>query len=101
MRPAISRRQMALGVIGVLLGGGGVAPAQAPATFTSAATAPGCGSPATRASPPRCYEGKAKSIGYQYHPHSIVVGASLWVIYAINKEDIELARIHLAEFTAP
>jgi len=50
--------------------------------------------------PPRRYEGKAKSIGYQY-PHSIVVGASLWVIYAINKEDIELARIHLAEFTAP
>lgn len=100
MRPAISRRQMALGVIGVLLGGGGATLAQAPATFTSAATAPGCGSPATRASPPRCYEGKAKSIGYQY-PHSIVVGASLWVIYAINKEDIELARIHLAEFTAP
>ena len=100
MRPAISRRQMALGVIGVLLGGGGATLAQAPATFTSAATALGCGSPATRASPPRCYEGKAKSIGYQY-PHSIVVGASLWVIYAINKEDIELARIHLAEFTAP
>ena len=98
MRPAISRRQMALGVIGVLLGGGGAAPAQAPATFTSAATAPGCGSPATRAPPPRRHEGKA--IGYQY-PHSIVVGASLSVIYAINKEDIELARIHLAEFTAP
>ena len=97
MRPAISRRQMALGVIGVLLGGGGATLAQAPATFTSAATAPGCGSPATRASPPRCYEGKAKSIGYQY-PHSIVVGASLWVIHAINKEDIELSRIHLTEF---
>ena len=101
MRPAISRRQMALGVIGVLLGGGGATLAQAPATFTSAATALGCGSPATRAPSPWRYEGKAKSIGYQYHPHSIVVGASLWVIYAINKEDIELARIHIAEFTAP
>ena len=97
MRPAISRRQMALGVIGVLLGGGGVAPAQAPATFTSAATALGCGSPATRAPSPWRYEGKAKSIGYQYL-HSIVVGASLWVIHAINKEDIELSRIHLTEF---
>lgn len=54
-----------------------------------------------RADPPRRrYEGKAKSIGYQY-PHSIVVEDSLWVIYAVNKEDIELARIPLAEFTAP
>lgn len=97
MRPAISRRQMALGVIGVLLGGGGAAPAQAPATFTSAATAPGCGSPATRAPPPRCYEGKAKSIGYQY-PYSIITGDRLWIISAINKEDIEVDRIHLTEF---
>jgi hypothetical protein len=46
--------------------------------------------------PPRRYEGKAKSIGYQY-PHSIVVGDHLWVIYAVNKEDIELARIPLDE----
>ena len=97
MRPAISRRQMALGVIGVLLGGGGATLAQAPATFTSAATALGCGSPATRAPSPWRYEGKAKSIGYQY-PHSIVVVASLLVIHAINKEDIELSRIHLTEF---
>lgn len=46
--------------------------------------------------PPQRFEGKAKSIGYQY-PHSIVVGEFLWVIYAINKEDIEVARIPLEE----
>jgi len=45
--------------------------------------------------PPRRHEGKAKAIGYQY-PHSLVVGDSLWVIYAINKEDMELAQIPLA-----
>ncbi|MBC8867832.1 MAG: exo-alpha-sialidase [Planctomycetes bacterium] len=43
------------------------------------------------------YEGKAKSIGYQY-PHSLVVGKHLWVIYSVNKEDIEVARIPLSEF---
>ncbi len=42
------------------------------------------------------YEGKAKSIGYAY-PHSVVVGKYLWVIYSVNKEDIEVARISLAE----
>ncbi len=49
--------------------------------------------------PPRRHEGKAKSIGYQY-PHSLVVGDSLWVIYAVNKEDIELARIPLTQLAA-
>ena len=44
--------------------------------------------------PPRRYEGKAKSIGYQY-PHSVVAGKQLWVIYSVNKEDIQLARIPL------
>ncbi len=42
------------------------------------------------------YEGKAKSVGYQY-PHSIVIGKYLWVIYSVNKEDIEVARILLSE----
>ena len=46
--------------------------------------------------PPLRYKGGAKTIGYQY-PHSVVAGEYLWVIYSINKEDIEVARIPLAE----
>ena len=46
--------------------------------------------------PPLRYKGYAKTIGYQY-PHSVVAGEHLWVIYSINKEDIEVARIPLAE----
>ncbi len=46
--------------------------------------------------PPQRHEGKAKSIGYQY-PHSIVVKDHLWVIYSVNKEDMEVARVPLAE----
>ena len=43
------------------------------------------------------YAGKAKGgVGYQY-PHSVVVGESLWVIYSVNKEDMEVARIPLAQ----
>ena len=34
--------------------------------------------------------------GYQY-PHSVAVGKYLWVIYSVNKEDIEVARIPVAE----
>ena len=49
--------------------------------------------------PEKRYEGKAKSIGFQY-PHSVVVGGNLWVIYSVNKEDIEVARIPLAELYA-
>ena len=49
-------------------------------------------------SPPQRYEGKAKSIGYQY-PHSVVAGEHLWVIYSVNKEDIEVARIPLSELS--
>ena len=41
------------------------------------------------------YDGKAKSIGYQY-PHSVVVGEHLWGIYSVNKEDIEVAQIQLS-----
>jgi hypothetical protein len=43
--------------------------------------------------------GRRRASGFQ-HPHSIVVGDSVWLIYAISKEDIELARISLTEFTA-
>jgi len=41
------------------------------------------------------YEGRSKSIGCAY-PHSVVVGDHLWVIYSVNKEDIEIARIPLS-----
>ena len=47
--------------------------------------------------PTQRYEGKAKRAnGYQY-PHSVVVGKYLWVISSVNKEDIEVARIPIAE----
>ncbi|MGC4092950.1 MAG: exo-alpha-sialidase [Polyangiaceae bacterium] len=44
--------------------------------------------------PPRRYEGKAKTIGYNY-PKSIVAGAYLYVSYATNKELVELTRVPL------
>lgn len=46
--------------------------------------------------PPQRYEGRAKSIGYAY-PHSVVVGNNLWVVYSVNKEDIQVTRISLSE----
>lgn len=46
--------------------------------------------------PPSRYEGRSKSVGYAY-PHSVIVGDHLWVIYSINKEDIEITRIPLSE----
>ena len=46
--------------------------------------------------PPRRHEGKFKGAGYQY-PHSVVVGNYLWVIYSVNKEDMEVVRIPLSE----
>jgi hypothetical protein len=49
--------------------------------------------------PPMRYEGRAKSVGYAY-PHSVVVGDHLWVVYSVNKEDIEIARIPLSELKA-
>ncbi len=49
--------------------------------------------------PDKRYAGKAKSSGYQY-PHSVIVGEYLWVIYSVNKEDIEAARIRLSELYA-
>lgn len=49
--------------------------------------------------PAKRYDGKAKSIGYQY-PHSVVVGEHFWVIYSVNKEDIQVARIQLSELYA-
>ena len=43
------------------------------------------------------YPGKAKGGGGYQYPHSVVVGKSLWVIYSVNKEDMEVARIPLAQ----
>jgi hypothetical protein len=45
---------------------------------------------------PRRYAGRSKSIGYMY-PDSVVVGEYLWVIYSVNKEDVEVARIPVDE----
>ena len=45
------------------------------------------------------YEGRSKAVGYAY-PHSAIVGDHLWVIYSVNKEDIEIARTPLSELEA-
>lgn len=50
--------------------------------------------------PPQRHEGRAKSLGYQY-PHSVVRGDFLWVIYSVNKEDVEVARVPLAGLGRP
>lgn len=50
--------------------------------------------------PPQRHDGVAKGAnGFQY-PHSVVVGEHLWVIYSVNKEDMEVARVPLAELAA-
>jgi hypothetical protein len=46
--------------------------------------------------PDKRYEGRAKAVGYQY-PNSVVVGDNLWLMYSVNKEDIQVTRIPLAE----
>ena len=46
--------------------------------------------------PPLRHKGKFKGAGYQY-PHSVVVGDSLWVIYSVNKENMEAVQIPLSE----
>lgn len=47
--------------------------------------------------PPTRYAGNAKGGGGYQYPHSVVVGESLWVIYSVNKEDMEVARIPLSQ----
>ena len=49
------------------------------------------------AAPPQRYEGKSKGAGGYQYPHSVVVGNHLWVIYSVNKEDVEVTRIPLKE----
>jgi hypothetical protein len=46
--------------------------------------------------PDQHYEGRSKSVGYGY-PHSTIVEDNLWVIYSVNKEDIEIACIPLSK----
>lgn len=46
--------------------------------------------------PPLRYPGLEKTIGYQY-PHSVLADGDLWVIYSVNKEDIQVTRIPLDE----
>ena len=50
--------------------------------------------------PPQRHEGAAKGANGFMYPHSVIVGEHLWVIYSINKEDIEVARVSLAELQA-
>lgn len=47
--------------------------------------------------PPRRFEGRAKGSGTAQYPHAIEHGGSLWVIYATNKEDIEVAEIPVSK----
>ncbi len=41
-------------------------------------------------------KGKAKGNGYAY-PHSVVMGKKLWLIYSVNKEDIEICQLSIEE----
>lgn len=41
--------------------------------------------------------GRAKPSGSYQYPHAIEHGGSLWVIYATNKEDIEITEIRLSD----
>lgn len=46
--------------------------------------------------PPLRFKGLEKTIGFQY-PHSVVVENNLWVIYSVNKEDVQVTKIPLEE----
>ncbi len=46
--------------------------------------------------PERRFEGRSKSVGFAY-PHSVVADNYLWIIYSVNKEDVEIVRIPLSE----
>jgi len=50
--------------------------------------------------PPVRYPGLWKDLGFQY-PSAIVVGKAMWVIYSIDKEDVAVSRIPLAELGSP
>lgn len=42
------------------------------------------------------YKGRWKSIGFQY-PHSLVLGDNIWVIYTVNKEDVQVIKIPVTD----
>jgi pimeloyl-ACP methyl ester carboxylesterase len=46
----------------------------------------------------RRFEGRAKGSGTIQYPNAIEHGGSLWVIYSVNKEDIEISEIPLRAF---
>jgi hypothetical protein len=51
--------------------------------------------------PARRFEGRAKGSGSVQYPHAIEHNGSLWVIYSINKEDIEVAEIPIRGLELP
>ncbi len=55
-----------------------------------------------RGSPPaRRFEGRAKGSGTVQYPHAVEHGGSLWVIYSVNKEDIEVAELPIRALELP
>jgi len=57
---------------------------------------------AVKATPPaRRFEGRAKGSGSVQYPHAIEHNGSLWVIYSINKEDIEIAELPIRGLELP
>jgi pimeloyl-ACP methyl ester carboxylesterase/predicted neuraminidase len=51
--------------------------------------------------PVRRFAGRAKGSGTVQYPHAIEHRGSLWVIYSINKEDIEVAELPLNSLGLP
>lgn len=49
--------------------------------------------------PPRRFAGRWKNRGFQY-PSSVVVGKNLWVMYSVNKEDVQVSKIPIASINA-
>jgi hypothetical protein len=45
--------------------------------------------------PPLRHKGKGKGAGFHY-PFGTVVGDSLWIMYSVGKEDIEISRVPIA-----
>lgn len=50
--------------------------------------------------PERRFAGRAKGSRSIQYPHAMEHGGSLWVIYATNKEDIEVTEIRLSDLAA-
>jgi hypothetical protein len=50
-----------------------------------------------RGAPARRVAGRAKGSGSLQYPHAIEHGGSLWVIYSVNKEDIEISELKIRD----